>query len=129
MTTFRDSTIITGFDASPIVRPTAGQGGAVHKVVQFATITGVTGDTSSYTYRMVRLPTNSMVHRVLVTNDVAVTTWAGSIGLYFSDANDGTPAPCFRAARTRLRSSPTSSTCTLWWLGPTRPSRTSPATR
>jgi hypothetical protein len=92
MTTFRDSTVITGFDASPIVRPTSGQFGPVHRFTQTATILGVTGDTSSYVYRMIRLPTNSMVTRLSVANDAAVTTWAGSIGLYFSDTNDGTPA-------------------------------------
>lgn len=96
MTTFRLSNVITGFDAQPIVRPTAGQGGPAELKTCMATVTAVQGDTSSFAYRMVRLPTNAIVRSVRVGLDSqgTVTTFAGSIGLYFSDmpqpGSDGT---------------------------------------
>jgi hypothetical protein len=94
MTTFRLSNVLSGFDAQPIIRPTAGQGGPAELKSLMGTITVTNGDTSSFAYRMLRLPTNAIVRSLKVALDAAATTFAGTVGLYFSDmaqpGGDGT---------------------------------------
>jgi hypothetical protein len=93
MTTFRLSNVISGYDAQPLIRPTAGQGGPAELKSIMGTITVTNGDTSSFAYRMIRLPTNAVVRSLKVALDAAATTFAGTVGLYFSDdpaPSDGT---------------------------------------
>lgn len=87
------STIITGLDATPIVRPTYGQGGAGRNVIAKSTIQAGATDATTVAYRMVRVPTNSIIKTVRVSlelNGGTATTFSGACGLLFSDTFDGT---------------------------------------
>ena len=92
-TTAAKSAIITNLDASPIVRPSAGNGGlGVVKRLQ-ATITPGATDAAGTFYRLVRIPSNSIVSKVSVAFDKAATTMTGDFGLWYSDSlTDGTSA-------------------------------------
>ena len=87
------SGIITNLDASPIIRPSAGNGGlGVVKMLQ-STITPAASQATSVLSRLVRIPSNCIVTKVEVILDAAATTLTGNLGLWYSDGtNDGTSA-------------------------------------
>jgi hypothetical protein len=87
------STPIVNLNASPAVRSTAGQGGACETfVITGSALAPVNMPTTNF-LPLVRIPTNSIVHKVEIALDTAPSTsLTGSIGLTFSSANDGTPS-------------------------------------
>ncbi len=91
-TTAVRSDIITNLHSSPIVRPSAGSGGACIVSRKQATITPATSAATSVLHRMVRIPSNAIVSRVAIILDAAATTFTGDIGLWYSDDDDGTSA-------------------------------------
>lgn len=84
------SNVITNWDASPIVRPGAGSGGFSVLQRAQATITPAASQATSVLSRLVRIPSNAVVTRVAIILDAAATTLTGNVGLWYSDANDGT---------------------------------------
>jgi hypothetical protein len=83
-------TSITNLDAMPPVRTThLGQ-----DVQRFeTTITATTAMSSGSTYKLLRLPSNAILHNLAVWLDATVTTFTGDITLYYSDTwADGTDA-------------------------------------
>lgn len=84
------SSVITNYDAFPIVRPNAGNGGA--SVVQRiqATITPAASQAVTVLSRIVRVRSNAIINKVAVILDSAATTLTGNVGIWYSDTNDGT---------------------------------------
>lgn len=85
------STLITGLDAVPVVRPNVG-GGAFGRVQRImSTITPTATQPITVLNRMLRIPSNAIVPKVSVCFDaVSTTTFTGNIGLWYSDLLDGT---------------------------------------
>lgn len=85
------SNIVTGLDATPIIRPSVGQ---VSSVLQryLGTITPAATQAITVLDRMVRVPSNAIVENVKVCFDaVSTTTFTGNIGVWYSDdPRDGT---------------------------------------
>jgi hypothetical protein len=83
---------ITNLDAIPVIQPTAGEGGPgyarIHTDWVACTITGVASTTS--TYRLGRIPTNSKVKQVFFSlkggDTNATATLAFDINMAFSDS-------------------------------------------
>lgn len=88
------STAITNLDATPPVRPSAGREGGVAYLYEAIGVVGPTtdGDTTGGVLRAVRVPSNACIRSVQVAQQAATTTATFDIGLYYSDANDGTTA-------------------------------------
>jgi hypothetical protein len=83
---------ITNLDASPIVANTVGEGaqGPVRNVSDF--VSPVTGDDTTSTYRLCRIPTSAKVKSVKIFSTIQ-TAGSGDIDVAFSDSTtDGTPA-------------------------------------
>ncbi len=100
-TTATKSAQITNLDASPIVVNNAGNGAPGRLMRVQSTITPTASQATSVLNRLVRIPSNAIVSRVAVILDSAGTTITGNIGLYFSDANDGT-SPQYRGVLTAI---------------------------
>ena len=84
---------IVSLDATPPVRATAGQGGkmVIHQIDGFG-IAPVNFPTTDF-LPLVRIPTNAIVKNVsLLADSFPSTSLEVSIGLLFSDTNDGTPS-------------------------------------
>lgn len=81
------STSIINLDASPIVAMATGEGaqGVLRCVTD--SVAGGSGDSSTSIYRIVRIPTNAKIKRVIL-NAAAVSAGAGDIDVAFSDAPD-----------------------------------------
>jgi hypothetical protein len=82
---------ITNLDATPIVANPTGEGaqGPVRMVSDL--VTTVSADDTTSTYRVVRIPTNAKVKKVVMTS-AAAAAGAADIDVAFSDSNtDGTP--------------------------------------
>ncbi len=87
------STAITNLDASPSVRPTAGQAGGLSAKYVVTDVVGPTTDaaTTGGILRCCRIPSNAIVKRVQICQKAATTTANFDIGLDYSDASlDGT---------------------------------------
>ena len=86
------SAAITNLDATPPVRPSAGrEGGVAIPYVVIGKVGPTTDtDTTGGVLRACRIPSNSCVQSVQVCQVAATTTATFDIGLYYSDANDGT---------------------------------------
>lgn len=85
------STSITNLDATPPLRPTAGQGGGAAILYDITEKCGPTtsGDTTGGVLRMIRLPSNAIIKQILLTQNVATTTATFDVGIDYSDnAND-----------------------------------------
>ena len=95
-TSFVLSDVITGMDANPNVRFSAGQGGAGRVVIQSSTINVSATLATTTGLRLVRIPSNSIVKAVKIGIDLAVGTATSAVavfGLLFSDNQyDGTTA-------------------------------------
>lgn len=86
------STAITNLDASPIVPVVAGEGGPARLLSVEGYVTALSGDTTSSTYKFVRLPTTAHVKAVLLYADCA-TAGEADFNIIFSDSTtDGTDA-------------------------------------
>lgn len=82
---------IVSLEATPPVRTTSGQGGsAMPIVVQGSGLAPINMPTTNF-LPLVRFPLNSIVQKVEIALDTAPSTsLTGSLGLAFSDCNDGT---------------------------------------
>lgn len=81
---------ITNLDATPIVANVIGEGAAGMLRAITDSVTSAAGDSTLSIYRLVRIPTNSKVKRVLV-NSAITNAGAGDIDVAFSDSlTDGT---------------------------------------
>jgi hypothetical protein len=81
---------ITNLDASPIVANTIGEGGPGFVRMVSDVVTTVSADDNTSTYRMVRIPTNAKVKKVVMTS-AAASAGAADIDVAFSDSTtDGT---------------------------------------
>lgn len=83
------STVLTNLNASPLVRPIAGEGGPAVVYYVNDNFTTTTGDTG--TYRCARFPRNAHVKHVKVWLDGSVTTLTADINVAWSNSTvDGT---------------------------------------
>jgi hypothetical protein len=97
------SPAITNLNANPAVRTSAGFGGAgVLRSIVGSTAALTTGATAGGILRMVRLPSNAMVQAVFWAVTASVTTFDADVGVYYSNANDGTSATNVAAADTAI---------------------------
>jgi hypothetical protein len=84
------SASITNLDASPQVSNTIGEGGPGYLTVINDSVTTVSGDDTTSTYRLCRIPTNAKVKAVYIESAIA-TAGSGDIDIAFSDSTvDGT---------------------------------------
>lgn len=82
---------ITNLDGSPIIANTIGEGaqGVLRNVSDF--VSPVTGDDTTSTYRLCRIPTSAKVKSVKIYSTIA-SAGSGDIDIAFSDSTtDGTP--------------------------------------
>src|SRR5262249_35893671 len=77
---------IVNLDASPMVQNTTGEGQDAIMRTANGHVATTAGVTTGSTYRLVRIPTNSKVKRVLLTNAAQGATGAVDIDVAFSDA-------------------------------------------
>ncbi len=98
------STGITRLDASPRTANTSGApGGPGRLVVVSDTAPALTtGNTAGGIIRMVRIPSNCIVKRVLWAVNNTTTTADVDVGLYYSDIADGTSAANVAATATAI---------------------------
>jgi hypothetical protein len=83
---------IVQLDSTPPVRLTAGNGGQVKTFVITGSATAPVNMPTTNFLPIVRIPTNSVVHKVEIALDTAPSTsLTGSIGLTFSDAFNASP--------------------------------------
>lgn len=83
---FPKSASITGLDASPGVASTSGEGAQGNLRCANDSVTGVVGDSIGSVYRIVRIPTDAKVKRVLFSLGTASTAGAADISVAFSDS-------------------------------------------
>lgn len=84
---------ITNMDATPPVRPTAGNEGGHSYLYDVVGQVGPTTDaaTTGGILRAVRVPSNAIIRSIMVAQTAATTTATFDIGLYYSDStSDGT---------------------------------------
>jgi hypothetical protein len=81
------STAVTNWDATPPVRPTAGQGGGQSILYDITDKVGPTtdGDTTGGVLRLCRIPSNAIIKQVLLTQVAATTTATFDVGIDYSD--------------------------------------------
>lgn len=82
---------ITNLDASPVVQNTNGEGapGVLRTVNDY--VTPVSGDDTTSTYRLCRIPTTAKVKAMKIMSKIA-SAGSGDVNVAFSDStNDGTP--------------------------------------
>ena len=93
------STIITGLDTTPVVQPTAGEGGpASLKNVSSGDVVGIAASSIGATYQFVRVPSNAKVKRVEFDSE-AQAAGAIDIGVYYAtDGIGGKPTALLAAA-------------------------------
>ena len=97
------SSAITSLNATPAVRKTAGFGAAgVLRTITGKTAALTTGDTAGGILRMVRVPSNAMIQEVSWGVEAATTTFDCDIGVYYSNAYDGTSTSNVAAADTAI---------------------------
>jgi len=86
------STSITNLDASPIVANTIGEGAPGADRISNDSVTTVSGDDTTSTYRLCRIPTTAKLKSLYIMSAIA-TAGSGDIDIAFSDSTtDGTPA-------------------------------------
>lgn len=79
---------ITNRDATPAVKnPPYLEGGMLRESV--ATVEIATGDTSTSIYRMVQVPSNARISRILLYSDDCGTATVIDVGVYQTTANGG----------------------------------------
>lgn len=97
------SPAITSLNANPAVRTTAGFGGAgVLRSIVGYTAALTTAFTAGGILRMVRLPSNAMVQAVWWAVTASTTTFDADVGVYYSNALDGTTPTNVAAADTAI---------------------------
>jgi hypothetical protein len=85
------STAILNYGATPHLRPYAGEGGPAYEfVVEGSGLAPINMPTTNF-LPLVRIPSNAIIKRVELALDAAPSTsLTGSVGLVFSDTDDGT---------------------------------------
>lgn len=84
------SASITNLDASPQVANTIGEGAVGSLMSVSDSVTTVSGDDTTSTYRLVRIPTNAKIKSLYIMSAIA-TAGSGDIDIAFSDSTvDGT---------------------------------------
>jgi hypothetical protein len=85
------SASITNLDASPVVANTIGEGAPGYETVNSDYVTTVSGDDTTSTYRLCRIPTNAKLKSLWINSTIA-SAGSGDIDIAFSDSTtDGTP--------------------------------------
>jgi len=90
------SAAIAGYSTNPPTKPVGGAGAANALLFNDGSATRTAGATTGSIYRLVRVPTNVYVKKVILDAAAAGANAAFSIGVYYSDAPsngilDGTP--------------------------------------
>lgn len=84
------STPITNLDATPVVKPTAGEGGPGEVRAVTGYVTAVASDAAGSTYQLVRVPSNAKMTSLIFSSE-AQTAGKVQLGLYYSTSTvDGT---------------------------------------
>lgn len=84
------STSITNLDASPVTAMAVGEGAPGHIRISNDSVTPVSADDTTSTYRLCRFPTTAKIKAVYIMSAIA-TAGSGDIDVAFSDStNDGT---------------------------------------
>lgn len=87
------STSVTNLDASPVVANTSGEGATGYLTSANDTVTSTSGMLLGSTYKMVRIPVEAKIRRVLFSCAAHGGSAAFDIDVAFSDSTtDGTPA-------------------------------------
>lgn len=109
-----DSVSITNMVATPRV-PVDGrvQGGTMK--VACGTVTSAANDTANSTYRFCRIPSNAVVHQVLLSCAVASTAGAINIGIWQTEENGDTvvDADLFASAKALITTANTNTDVTF----------------
>ena len=109
-----DSVSITNMVATPRV-PVDGrvQGGTMK--IACGTVTPAADDTANSTYRFCRIPSNAVVHQVLLSCAVASTAGAINIGIWQTDGNGDTvvDADLFASAKALITTANTNTDVTF----------------
>lgn len=82
------STVVTNLDATPPVRNNPALGAAMLRAVA-GTIESTAASSVGSTYRLVRIPSNAIVHRVIYAADAAGATGQVDVGIYQTAENGG----------------------------------------
>jgi len=92
------STIITNLDASPVVQPTAGEGGpAPHKLID-GWATAIAASSVDATYQLCRVPSNCKIKSIFLESE-AQGAGAFDLGVYYAtDGEGGKPTALLAAA-------------------------------
>lgn len=92
------STAITNLDATPVVVPTTGEGGAGHLRINEGYATAVASSPADSIYQLVRVPSNAKV-KTLVFESAAQGAGKFDIGVYYAtDGGNGKPTTLLAAA-------------------------------
>src|SRR6266849_3069695 len=90
-TTAVKSNVIANLSATPVVRSSSHAAGPGRLLRMSSTITPSATQATSVLARMVRVPSDAVIQKVAVIFDLcSAMTFTGDIGLWYSDANDGT---------------------------------------
>jgi len=85
------SASITNLDSIPTVANNTGEGAPAFLRVVDDYVTTLSGDNTTSTYKVVRIPSNAVVKSVKIENE-AMSAGDVEVGLYYSDSTvDGTP--------------------------------------
>jgi hypothetical protein len=84
----KKSTLITNADATPIVKNSSGIDGG-HIRVKVATVAVASGDDDGSVFRLVRLPSNAVIHKIDLLNDAIADGTDYDCGIYQTAANGG----------------------------------------
>ena len=97
------SSAITSLNASPAVRTSAGFGGTgVLRSIVGTSAALTTGNTAGGIVRLVRVASNAMIQEVYWAVAASTTTFDCDVGVYYSNALDGTTAANVAAADTAI---------------------------
>lgn len=92
------STVITNMDATPVVAPTAGEGGANYLKSIEGYATAVASSSADATYQLVRLPSAAKVKRI-VFESAAQSAGKFDLGVYYAtDGRNGRATALLAAA-------------------------------
>lgn len=92
------SASITNLDATPVVQPTAGEGGSAPLKYIDGYSTAVASSSVDATYQLVRVPSNAKIKKIILESE-AQTAGAFDFGVYYAtDGVGGRPAALLAAA-------------------------------
>lgn len=92
------SSIITNLDASPVVQPTAGEGGPAPLKFNEGYATAVASSSVGATYQLVRVPSNAKIKQMIFESE-AQTAGKFDVGVFYAtDGEGGKPTSLLVAA-------------------------------